>query len=55
MDEGYKPSPAEAALIARLERVVGYVPVGTGDLLHVLSHPDVLPFTDAYLDERREW
>lgn len=42
---------AESDLLKRLEKVVGYVPVGTSDLLHILTHPDVLQFTTRYIEE----
>jgi hypothetical protein len=41
----------EWALLRRVERVVGYLPVGTCDLLRILAHPDVLPLTRDYLSE----
>lgn len=33
------------AVINKVERVVGYVPMGLGDILSILMHPDVWPFT----------
>jgi hypothetical protein len=43
---------ARRELLKRIERVVGYPPVGMGDLLNVLTHPDVLPLTRAWLNQR---
>jgi hypothetical protein len=40
----------EDALVQRIERMIGYVPIGTRDLLHILSHPDVIDITRKYLD-----
>jgi len=42
---------AEAALTKRYKQVVGYVPPMFTDLLHVLSHPDVIEHTREYLNE----
>lgn len=41
---------AEEALIKRVSQVVGYVPVGLKDLLHVLKHPDVIELTRSYIE-----
>lgn len=41
---------AKLELVRRVERMVGYVPVGLGDLLSVLVHPDVISLTRAYLN-----
>lgn len=38
------------ALIVRLKRVLGEVPVMTGDFLKVLTHPDVIEYTKTYVD-----
>jgi hypothetical protein len=37
-------------LVARVGRVVGHVPVGTNDLLSVLTHPDVIAHTRRFID-----
>lgn len=44
---------SEAQLLGKLEKVIGYVPIGTKDLLQVLAHPDVIDLTQVYLDVRR--
>lgn len=44
----------EKALLHKLERVVGYVPIGTKDLLKVLTHPDVIRFTKQYIFQREQ-
>lgn len=46
-------SATEEALIERIQRIVGYVPVGTRDLLHILSHPDIISYSERYLGARR--
>ena len=51
MSTAPKPGTTEAALLDRVQRVVGYVPVGTSDLLRVLTHPDVLPLTKRHIRE----
>lgn len=43
--------PAELALVRRVHALVGYVPVGFGDLLHVLAHEDVMGLTLEYLHQ----
>ena len=43
----------ETALIERIQRVVGYVPVGTKDLLHILTHPDVVSYTQNYITGKK--
>jgi hypothetical protein len=43
----------EQALLIKLKRVLGYVPIGTKDLLHVLTHPDVIDLTDEYVRAQR--
>jgi hypothetical protein len=42
------------ALIERMQEIIGYVPVGTRDLLNVLIHPDLIEFTKAYVKSRDE-
>ena len=38
----------EIELIGKISRVVGYIPVGTIDLLRILTHPDIIESTIAY-------
>lgn len=45
---------AEKALIVKLKRIVGYVPVGILDLLHVLTHPDIIDLTMKYIESHEE-
>lgn len=33
------------SIAIQIEKMVGYVPPGLGDLLSILVHPDVLPLT----------
>lgn len=40
------------ALIQQMGRVVGYVPLGTRDLLNVLIHPDLIEFTKRYIESK---
>lgn len=47
-DEGRQQS--QDAVIERMRRMLGYVPVGTRDLLNVLAHPDCIAATRAFLD-----
>lgn len=42
----------EREIIQKMEKMCGTVPVGTLDLLHILSHPDVIMLTQAYLNEK---
>lgn len=44
----------EKELIKKIERIVGYVPVGTKDLLHILKHPDIIELSKAYLQEESQ-
>lgn len=41
--------PEELALINKVRQLVGYVPDGMDDLLHILSHPEVRELTFDYL------
>lgn len=43
----------EQALIIKLKRMIGHVPLGTKDLLHVLTHPDVIDLTEEYVRAKR--
>lgn len=45
---------AEDEVIERLHRVVGYVSPGMRDLLHVLTHPDVVDQLDRYVQLQKE-
>lgn len=36
-------------LLERMDKMLGYVPVGTVDLLHILTHPDVIELTKDYI------
>jgi hypothetical protein len=47
-----EPTCAYLALVQKIERVVGHVPVGTKDLLNVLTHPDVIDLTWAFMEEK---
>jgi hypothetical protein len=40
---------SEQALLNKLQRMLGTVPVGTKDLLRVLTHPDVIDITWEYV------
>jgi hypothetical protein len=44
----------ESLLIKQIEKMLGYVPSGTRDLLHILAHPDVLKLTQSYLKSKDE-
>lgn len=45
---------AEAALLSKLQRVLGRVPIGTRDFLHVLTHPDVIEYTEEYVRAKKQ-
>lgn len=40
----------QTAIVEKVLKMIGYVPIGMVDLLHVLAHPDVINLTRAYLD-----
>ena len=42
----------EKELIERMKKMLGYVPIGTTDLLHVLTHPDLIDLTRRYVEEK---
>ena len=42
-------SPSEMAVVKRMEKIIGYVPIGTRDLMHVLTHPDLIDLTKAWI------
>lgn len=44
---------SEKALLNKLNRVLGSVPVGTKDLLRVLTHPDMIDFTWEYIKAKQ--
>lgn len=41
---------ARKAVLQKVCRMLGYDPVGMGDLLAILAHPDVIDLTRKYLD-----
>ena len=41
-------------VVDRVAKVVGYVPHGLGDLLNVLTHPDVIDSTERFVRERSD-
>lgn len=43
----------EQEICKKIERLVGYVPVGTVDLLHILVHPDVIHLTEKYVRDHQ--
>lgn len=43
---------AENELFKQLQRIVGYIPGGSKDMLHCLLHPDVIELTEDYI---RKW
>ena len=47
-------SPEEMAIAKRIEHEIGYVPLGTIDLLEVLSRPDILPLVEIYLANKKD-
>jgi hypothetical protein len=50
----YSESDAKQALMNKVERVVGYVPVGMDDILSILIGPDVYPEFKEYLRKHEE-
>lgn len=40
-------------LCKKIEKVVGYLPVGIGDILSILTHPDVINETEKYINAAR--
>ena len=38
------------AVIKKVHRIIGHMPIGTRDLLNVLAHPDVIELTKAFLE-----
>lgn len=43
---------AKIAVCKKVERVVGYIPQGLGDILSILAHPDVIELTKKFLEEK---
>lgn len=43
----------EQEVLKKVERIIGYVPVGMLDLLRVLVHPDVIDLTEKYVSEKK--
>lgn len=41
-------------VMGRVGLMLGYVPVGFVDLLHILKHPDMIGYTRAYLDTEED-
>lgn len=41
-------------IFIKIERMVGYVPVGFGDLLNIITSPDMLPLTEQLLEESKK-
>jgi len=37
------------AILKKVKKMLGYDPVGMSDLLHILTHPDVINLTKAYI------
>lgn len=44
----------ENALLNKLHRVLGAVPIGTRGFLNVLTHPDVIDYTEEYVRYKRQ-
>lgn len=42
--------PEAMTVIEQIQKMVGYVPVGTLDLMNILAHPDVVSHTRTFLD-----
>lgn len=45
-------SDEEFAVVLKVKKIVGYVPMGFRDVLHILAHPDCIDETKAYLDSK---
>ncbi len=54
MDEFGEIPFKEARILFQMERMLGYVPIGTRDLLACLAHPDMIALTREYLDSKGE-
>lgn len=42
----------EQEIMRKVKKMLGYEPVGMLDLLHILSHPDVISLTKQYIQEK---
>ena len=40
---------AQRMIYIQIEKMLGYVPMGTRDLLSILTHPDVIAYTEELL------
>ena len=40
----------EDRIVEQYQKMLGYVPIGTRDLLHILVHPDMIELTKIYVD-----
>lgn len=49
MEDSLSP---EDLLMEKVCRMVGYEPIGFRDLLHILSAPEVIELSRAYLDSK---
>lgn len=47
-------SDTKQELSKKIERMVGYIPPGLGDILSILTHPDVISLTERYIKEQKE-
>lgn len=45
---------SERQIMQKIAQIVGYVPVGTLDLLHLLVHPEVVNLTAEYVNARAD-
>ena len=45
-------SDEEKVIMKKLKTMLGYEPTGMLDLLHILSHPDVIEDTKKYLQSK---
>lgn len=45
-----EPNHEANEVTKKIERMVGYVPIGTLDLMNILAHPDVIGLTRKFLD-----
>ena len=57
-DKMYASTPSQTELTKRkickkVERMVGYPVTGLGDILSILTGPDVLPLLETYISEKK--
>lgn len=45
----YQEVSIDKQIMIKIKKMVGYEPVGMLDLLHILSHPDVIELTKKYI------